>query len=81
IAALLGDERLREAAESMGGEIVFLPHPNIGAHFPTELIPPHVRMTSYARENVQQLLTSSRVFVTDYSSVAFDAAYADTARA
>lgn len=79
IAALLGDERLRAAAESMGGEIVFLPHPNIGAHFPAELIPRHVRMTSYARENVQQLLTSSRVFVTDYSSVAFDAAYADTA--
>jgi len=79
IAALLSDDRLREAAERAGGEIVFLPHPNIGEHFPAELIPPHVRMTSYASEDVQRLLTSSRVFVTDYSSVAFDAAYADTA--
>lgn len=78
LAAFLSDERLKEAAEQMGGEIVFLPHPNIGPHFPSHLIPPHVRSTSYASEDVQQLLTTSRVFVTDYSSVAFDAAYADT---
>lgn len=79
LAALLGDDRLRALAEREGLEIVFLPHPNIGEHFPRELIPAHVRVTSYAQEDVQQLLADARVFLTDYSSVAFDAAYADAA--
>lgn len=79
LAALLNDERLRRIAERAGLEIVFLPHPNIGEHFPRHLIPAHVRVTSYAAENVQDLLANARVFLTDYSSLAFDAAFAEAA--
>lgn len=79
LVRLLNDERLRGAAEAGGLEIVFLPHPNIGPHFPRHRVPDHVRVTSYAETNVQELLADARVFVTDYSSVAFDAAFAEAA--
>lgn len=76
---LLSDERLHATAEQLGLEIVFLPHPNVGGHFPVEKFPSTVRVTSYAEENVQELLSTCRFFVTDYSSVAFDAAFANAA--
>lgn len=76
---LLSNERLHAMAEQLGLEIVFLPHPNIGGHFPVDRLPSTVRVTSYADENVQELLASCRFFVTDYSSVAFDAAFANAA--
>lgn len=79
LVGILNDRRLHAAAEAHGLQIVFLPHPNVGEHFPRHRIPESVRVTSYAETNVQDLLSDARVFVTDYSSVAFDAAFAEAA--
>lgn len=79
IVDVLSDDRLLKTVRDNGWRIVFLPHPNVGAHFPTHLLPSDIELASYAGNDIQDLLTRARVFLTDYSSVAFDAALADAA--
>ena len=71
---LLGSSRLAELARSAGLEVVFMPHPNLAPYLQDFGLPPWIRVVSYATEDVQKLLTGAGVVVTDYSSVAFDAA-------
>lgn len=71
---LLASAAVRDAAAQHGLEIVVLPHPNMAPHIDALALPPHVRVASYADDDVQDLLAHTAVLVTDYSSVAFDAA-------
>ena len=77
ILDVLNDDRLKVLFER-GYTIKFVPHPNLAAHFPYESVPSHVSVTTYADSDVQELIGTAAVFVTDYSSVAFDAAFAGT---
>ena len=72
---LLADPRLSEVAERAGLELFFLAHPHLQAHLPAELLPSSVRVVTAADVDIQKLIVQSRVMITDYSSMAFDAAY------
>ena len=51
-----------------------MPHPNLEVYLPELTLPDHVEVRSYSEINVQDVLAQSAVVVTDYSSIAFDAA-------
>jgi glycosyltransferase involved in cell wall biosynthesis len=74
---LLGDPELAQACERAGVRLAFLPHPNLEKLLPHLDLPPHVMTLSYEGIDVQELFARARVLVTDYSSIAFNAAYLD----
>ena len=76
--AFLGSERLRRAAEERGLEICFAPHPNFQLHLDAFEVPDHVRVVKYSEVDVQETIARARVMVTDYSSLAFEAAFLET---
>ena len=72
---LLRDPQLAEACERAGVRLAFLPHPNLEELLPQLDLPAHVMTLSYDGIDVQELFARARVLVTDYSSIAFNAAY------
>src|SRR5699024_6684065 len=68
--------RLHELCQREGLEIVFMPHPNLEAYLPGIDLPTHVRVVTYAQADVQEMIANAALMITDYSSVAFDAAIA-----
>src|SRR5699024_9960036 len=68
--------RLRELCEREGLEIVLMPHPNLEPYLPGLDLPPHVHVVTYAQADVQEMIAGAALMITDYSSVAFDAAIA-----
>jgi glycosyltransferase involved in cell wall biosynthesis len=75
--ALVNSPRLAQACHEAGLVIGFLPHPNLQPALPGMDLPPHVQRFTFADSDVQLLFASSAVMVTDYSSMAFNAAYLD----
>jgi glycosyltransferase involved in cell wall biosynthesis/CDP-glycerol glycerophosphotransferase (TagB/SpsB family) len=71
----LSDERLRVAADQHGVRVGFLPHPNLQPVLNRLELPDHVVLLSYDGVDVQELFARARVFVTDFSSVAFNQAF------
>lgn len=71
---LINSPVLAEAAARFGLEVVFMPHPNLAPALDHSVVEPHVRVAGYADANVQEVLADAAVVVTDYSSIAFDAA-------
>lgn len=71
---LLRSEELKEMAQKHGCTITFMPHPNLEGYLPEITLPEHVEVVTYADVNVQDVIARSAVVVTDYSSIAFDAA-------
>jgi glycosyltransferase involved in cell wall biosynthesis len=75
--AFLSDERLRKVAADTELRIGFLPHPNIQPALAKMTLPTDVEALSFAGQDVQQLIAEAALMVTDYSSMAFNAAYLD----
>ncbi|MEO8888877.1 MAG: glycosyltransferase, partial [Jatrophihabitantaceae bacterium] len=75
--AFLGDERLARLAADHGLRIGLLPHPDVAPALAQLELPAHVEMLSFAGRDVQQRLAEAALLVTDYSALAFDAAYLD----
>lgn len=75
--ALLGSRELQDLAAQHGKTLAFMPHPNMRVYLEEFDLPAHVRILDFARDNVQDVLARTAAFVTDYSSLAFDAAYID----
>jgi len=75
--ALLGSVELRAACERAGLRVGFLPHPNLQSALPHLDLPDWVEPLSYEGNDVRALFARAAVMVTDYSSVAFNAAYID----
>jgi glycosyltransferase involved in cell wall biosynthesis len=73
--AFLTDERLADACEQEGVRIGFLPHPILQPWLPLMDLPAHVETLSYEGQDPQELFARARVLVTDFSSIAFNAAY------
>ena len=73
---LASSPRLHELCEREGLEIVLMPHPNLEPYLPGLELPPHVRVATYAQADVQEMIADAALMITDYSSVAFDAAIA-----
>jgi CDP-glycerol glycerophosphotransferase (TagB/SpsB family) len=67
-------------ADPVGGgdfEVVFVPHPNMVPYLPDFDLPAGVRIARYADSDIQLLLSQAALLITDYSSIAFDAALID----
>ncbi|BDZ51552.1 hypothetical protein GCM10025867_37930 [Frondihabitans sucicola] len=72
---LVQSPRLKAIADAAGKHIVFMPHPNMRPHLEDFSVPPHVRLLSFAEENVQDVLARARFIISDYSSLAFEGSY------
>lgn len=72
---LLRSPALQQLAADTGAQLVFMPHPNIEPYLADFDLPPAVSVLSYSDENIQDVLARSAAFITDYSSLAFDAAF------
>ena len=73
--AFLADDALRAAADRHGVRIAFLPHPNLQPVLGELDLPAYVERLSYDGADVQEYFARARLFVTDFSSVAFNQAY------
>ena len=68
--------RLKEIVEQNDLEIIFYPHPNMrGILDPKRIAPSFVNIANDENADIQDLMKSSRLLVTDYSSVFFDMLY------
>ncbi|MGW8482808.1 bifunctional glycosyltransferase/CDP-glycerol:glycerophosphate glycerophosphotransferase [Microbacterium sp. NPDC055903] len=75
ISELLNDPRLLDAAERTGRRIVFMPHPNMQQYLADFAVPDSVSIRSYADTDVREMIVHASMLITDYSSIAFNAAY------
>ena len=75
--ALLNSPELAELAERTGRRVAFLPHPNIQPILAKMDLPASVERLSFDGADVQEYFARAAVLVTDYSSMAFNAAYMD----
>src|SRR5699024_8033083 len=73
---LASSARLRALCDHEGLDVVFMPHPNLEPYLDGLDLPAHVRVATYAQADVQEMIASAALLITDYSSVAFDAAIA-----
>ena len=55
--------------------LAFLPHPNLQPVLRDLGLPAHIELLSYDGADVQEYFARARLFVTDFSSVAFNEAY------
>ncbi len=75
--AILASTAIAEAAGRVGVRLAFMPHPNFQELLGDMDLPPHVEPMSFAGNDVQGLYARCALLVTDYSSVAFNAAVLD----
>lgn len=75
---ILTSEEIALAASEQGYKVGFLPHPNLAEALDQFEVPEHIELLSFTEGNVQEIFARGRVLVTDYSSMAFNAAYLDT---
>jgi hypothetical protein len=73
--AVLTSERVRNAAASSGLSIAFLPHPNIRPAASVFDLDRDVQVFEYADPDLHSYFARTAVMITDYSSMAFNAAY------
>lgn len=73
----LNSSELAAIAAERGLHVGFLPHPHVQAALPGLALADHIEVLRYDRDDVQELFARTALLVTDYSSVAFDAAYID----
>ena len=76
--AFLADPRLRELAEATGKKIVFFPHANMFPYVEAGMfkVPDYVEVAgNQVGDSIQDAFARTALFVTDYSSTAFEAAY------
>jgi glycosyltransferase involved in cell wall biosynthesis/CDP-glycerol glycerophosphotransferase (TagB/SpsB family) len=75
--AFLRSSELRETAERNGLTVAVLLHPNLRTALPLLDVDPSIEKLSFDGQNIQALFARARVVITDYSSMAFNAAYID----
>lgn len=74
----LSSEELQSLAKNSGSKIVFLPHPALTELTSSLRLPEYISHFKDLDLTFQEVLGRSKLYVTDYSSVAFDAAYIDS---
>jgi glycosyltransferase involved in cell wall biosynthesis/CDP-glycerol glycerophosphotransferase (TagB/SpsB family) len=73
--SFLESESLRAVAEEHGWEITFVPHPNVQDYLDTSPLSDQITVHRFRDVDIQALLARTGILVTDYSSMAFEAAY------
>ena len=72
----LNSPKLKELADLYNLEIVFYPHPNMkGILKPESFVPSYISVADLDKADIQDLIKSSKLLITDYSSVFFDMVY------
>lgn len=72
---LLQSPAVADLCRERGLSLGLLPHPNLESAVPGLELPSYVQLLSYDVPDVQQYFARAAVLVTDYSSIAFNAAY------
>ena len=73
---LLNSERLSKLIDKYNLEVIFYPHPNFKGILNLDgLFSDKIKVADIDSEDIQELLKSSKLLITDYSSVAFDMIY------
>lgn len=75
--AFLRSERVAELALKHGLKIAFMPHPNLTGLLGRMDLPDYVQTIGYVGTDLGRTFARAAALVTDYSSVAFNAAYMD----
>lgn len=76
-SALINDPRLIDAAQTRGTRVVFMPHPHMRPYLSDFTVPNGVEVLDFAVDDVQDVIARAAMVVTDYSSIAFEAAFVD----
>lgn len=76
--ALLRSKRLREVCERLDLVIDLIWHPALWEYLEGLQLPHYVRSVNLVHDSFQDAVARARLFITDYSSLAFDAAYIGT---
>lgn len=74
-SALLNDDRVLNAARSQGARVVFMPHPHMRPYLQDFKRPADVEVLDFAVDDIQDVLARAAMIITDYSSIAFEAAF------
>jgi hypothetical protein len=72
---LLQAPELAQLCARAGWQLCFVPHPNMQDYLGSVTLPAHVTARRFSEIDIQELLAASAAVVTDYSSLAFEAAY------
>jgi hypothetical protein len=72
---ILSSDRVAAAAAERGLQVALLLHPVFQSILSDLSLPAHVTALKFQGENVREYIARSALFVTDYSSMAFNAAY------
>ena len=75
--AILRSQVIADTARAKGWRVVFVPHPEMQPVLEAMSLPSHVEPFTFAGNDIQSLYARCGLMVTDFSSVAFDAAYLD----
>ncbi|MFS0730176.1 CDP-glycerol glycerophosphotransferase family protein [Curtobacterium sp. 1P10AnD] len=73
--ALMSSPALRELAASTGKQLALMPHPLLRPYLSDFDLPSDVLVLDFATNGIQDVLSRTAAFVTDFSSLAFDAAF------
>ncbi|WP_147311513.1 CDP-glycerol glycerophosphotransferase family protein, partial [Cupriavidus taiwanensis] len=73
---VLNSIELKELALSQGKNVVFIPHPEVVNYLDAFEVPEYIRILQ-GDGSIQEILRRASIYITDYSSVAFDAAFMD----
>ncbi|HEX3823350.1 MAG TPA: CDP-glycerol glycerophosphotransferase family protein [Mycobacteriales bacterium] len=73
--SFLESESLHAAVARHGWEVEFVPHPNMQHYLDTSPLPESITSHRFRDVDIQALLARAGILVTDYSSMAFEAAY------
>lgn len=76
-SAFLRSQALLTAARREGLRVAFMPHPNVAQLMDQLDLPDHIETLTYVGTDIARTFARAAVLVTDYSSVAFNAAYMD----
>ena len=75
-SSLINNVKLQKLLEKNNYELIFYPHPEMQRfidEFKTEM--KNVRIADRKKENLQELMKTSKIIITDYSSISFDCGY------
>ena len=72
---LVNDARLHDAAHRRDARVVFMPHPHMRPYLADFNLPSSVEVLDFAVDDIQAVLARAAMIVTDYSSIAFEAAF------
>lgn len=75
LGQLLRDPTLAAELRAAGKRLVFMPHPNMKPYLQDFDVPGFVEVRSYDDTDVREMIVHAATLVTDYSSIAFNAAY------